>query len=142
MAYASSTDLTTFGLPLTALGQLTAAQIAGALDVASQKVDSYLRGRYALPLLAWGSEITEATAKIAAYNLLTIRGYNPAAGADINIKLRFDDAITWLNKVQRQAAHPNVTPQNTQATYYGQPKVTSQSVTQVFTGATAANRGW
>jgi len=142
MTYASVSDLITYGLPATALGALSPAQQNAALESASKVVDSYLRGRYALPLTAWGSEITEATCRIAAYNLLNVRGYNSAAGADENIAARYEQTILWLRDVQRQAAHPDVTPQASQTPNYDQPTVISSSVTSLATGATARNRGW
>lgn len=142
MAYASLSDLTTYGLPATSLGNLTVLQQQNALDNASETVDSYLRGRYALPLVSYGVEITEATCRIAAYNLMNIRGYNPAAGSDVNLVNRYNDTIAWLNKVQRQAVHPNLVPAQNQVPNYNQPFVISYSVVDVNSGARASNRGW
>lgn len=141
MTYASSTDLTTYGLPATALGTLSVATIGAALDAASKTVDSYLRGRYALPLVAWGTEITEATAIIAAYSLMNVRGYNPASAADANLFDRYNSKILWLRDVQRQAAHPDVTPAASQSPSHDQPYVISSSVIDAA-GRTATNRGW
>ena len=142
--YAQISDLTTYGLPPTALQSpnLPVQVVQGALNDASDIADSYLRGRYALPLLAWGTELTQAVCRIAAYNLLSVRGYNPAAAADVNIRDRYTDALDWLNKVQRQAVHPNVTPQPSQTPQYNQPFVTSFSVISTATGQKAPQRGW
>lgn len=142
MGYASIADLTTYGLPATALGALSVPQQQAEVDAASARVDSYLRGRYALPLVAWGVEITEATCRIAAFNLLSVRGYNPAAGADENIRERYVDAIEWLERVQSKAAHPAITPAADQSPTYNQPFVLSSSVVAVDSGRTAATRGW
>lgn len=142
MGYASLTDLVNYGLPATALANLTTGQQQAAVDDASDIVNSYLNGRYQLPLLQWDTSITQATCVIAAYNLLSIRGYNPASGADVNIKSRYDHAISWLEQVQRQAAHPIVvqSPDPNGATR--QPFVSSNSVIFTATGATAPSRGW
>lgn len=142
MSYASATDLTTYGLPATALGQLTSPQILAALVEASSRVDSFLRGRFALPLLSWETDITQATCAIAAYNLLSIRGYNPGSGADINIRDRYLDTLKWLAQVQKNMAHPNVTPSAAQTTSYAQPNITTSSVISLSSGRTARNRGW
>ena len=143
-SYAQIADLTTYGLPATALQSpnLPVQVQQAALDDASAIADSYLRGRYSLPLLAWGTDLTQAVCRIAAYNLLSVRGYNPAAAADVNIRDRYTDAIDWLNKVQRQAVHPNVTPQPSQTPQYNQPFVTSFSVISTATGQKAPQRGW
>lgn len=141
-SYASLNDLTTYGLPATALGALSSTVQQNALDEASSMIDSYLRGRYVLPLVAWGTEITQAACRIGAYNLLSVRGYNPAAGADVNIRDRYMDTVTWLGQVQRQAAHPNVTPSADPSNSMQQPQVVSSSVVYVTTGGTAPTRGW
>lgn len=142
MGYASRTDLVTYGIPATALGQLSTAQQDAALDAASKRIDSYLRGRYALPLVAWGIEITQAACVIAAYQLMNTRGYNPAAGADVNIADRYHETIAWLEQVQRQAAHPDVTPSPSQTPNMNRPTVISSSAVATGSGRTGTNRGW
>jgi phage gp36-like protein len=141
-SYATLTDLVTYGLPATALANVPTATQTANINDASDVVDTYLRGRYSLPLIAWGTEITQAVCKIAAYQILSVRGYNPASQADVNIRDRYLDTISWLGQVQRQAAHPNVTPQPNQTPNYNQPFVISSSVIDVATGATAPNRRW
>ena len=135
MGYASISDLTTYGLPTTALGQLTTAQQQAALDSASSTIDSYLRGRYALPLLAWGNELNEWAAIIAAYKLVMgVRGGNPATN-DRALKDRYDRAMFELAEVQRQARHPNVTPQPSQVPTYNAPQVWSSTTKSVGPGS-------
>jgi phage gp36-like protein len=144
--YASLSDLTTFGAPATALNtpQLTPAIQTGALIAASAVMDTYFTGRYGsqMPFTAWGVELNDCCARIAVYQLLSVRGFNPASAADINIRNRYLDAIDWLNKVQRQAIHPNVTPTQNASPQTTQPLVISSSVINVATGGVAANRGW
>lgn len=141
MAYATPSDLITVGLPATALGTLSPAQQQAALNTASDEVDSYLRGRYALPLQGWGNEIREATAAIATYKLMLVRGYNPESGADQNFAERYAMTISWLRDVQRRAAHPNVTPAVDPAPDYAQPVVISSSVVTAA-GGVGPSRGW
>lgn len=140
MGYASIADLATYGIPASAFGTLTDAQKLGALDAASSKVDSFLRGRYALPLLGWGTEITEATVVIAVWQLINVRGFRPDVGSDVAIRDRYALTIEWLGRVQRQAAHPNVTPTSTVG--YVRPTVISRSALGTGSSATGTNRGW
>lgn len=140
--YATLAELYVYGAPERSLTQLTDAQKLAELASASTLVDTYLRGRYSLPLVSWDSSITEATCKVATYNLFSIRGYNPASGADVNIRDRYNEALIFLNKVQKQQAHPNVASQNANAPEAQQPMVISSSVVNVQTGATAQRRGW
>jgi hypothetical protein len=70
-----------------------------------------------------------------------IRGLNPASTADQRFKTDYDDAVAWLDKVQRQQAHPLVTLA-LNASPQIQPSLTTFSVVATATGCTARNRGW
>jgi len=130
--YANVAQFFVYGLPPTARGGLTDDQINAALVSASATMDSKFRGRYAMPLTAWGAEVSKYCCWLAAFELLSgVRGYNPAAGADVNIVDRYNQALIWLNDVQRQAAHPDVSPSVDQTPEYFQPTVT-----------TSPQRGW
>ena len=140
--YATLSELTIYGIPAVALGTLSTTQQTDALIAASGRVDSYLRGRYALPLVAWGIEITQAVCKIAAFDLMNLRGYNPASGADRNIADRFSETIIWLRDVQHQAAHPDVTASTPSIPTQQGPSVITSSAVATHSGATAPTRGW
>lgn len=140
--YASITDLTNIGLPATALGQLSNTQLTAALQAASDLIDAYFNVRYTLPLLAWSTDVTLHCCWIAAYIALTTRGYNPASGADINLRERYDDSIKWLGEIQRQALSPVVVQSPDPMGTHIQPFVTSQSVIFTATGQIARLRGW
>jgi phage gp36-like protein len=71
-----------------------------ALANASSTVDSYLRKRYGLPLVTFGSDVRDAVAALAAYQLLTDRGFNPESAADKAIRTRYLDKVEWLEKVR------------------------------------------
>jgi phage gp36-like protein len=140
-AYANLADLTVYGLPATSLGQTTVAQQQAAIDAASATVDNFFNGRYALPLLSWDLQTRMVTCWIAAYHMLSVRGYNPAAGADDNIRTRYEDAMLWLDKVQAKAAHPLVTPSPSQSPAFDMPVVITSSVIAA-SGAVGRSRGW
>lgn len=141
--YATVADLFRHGMPPTARGNMTDAQLNAALVSASTTADSYLRGRYAYPLVAWGDDLRKYVCWVASYELLTgPRGMAPGAGADSNIGERNNLAIEWFQGVQRKAIHPDITPSDNQSPTYDQPFVVSSSVVDVSTGRTAATRGW
>ncbi len=130
--YANVSQFFVHGLPPTARGALTDDQINAGLVAASATMDSKFRGRYSLPFTAWGEEVTMHCCWIAAYQMLSgVRGYNPAAGADVNLVGRYEKAMLWLHDVQRQAAHPDVTPTQEETPDYYQPTV-----------ITSPQRGW
>lgn len=99
MAYATRTDLTRFGLPTAALSGVADATQDAALEAASDVADSYMRSRYALPLTGYGDDLKRAVCHIAAWDLLTTRGYDPNRGGDEAVKLRHDSAMKWLSDV-------------------------------------------
>jgi phage gp36-like protein len=108
--YCQTSDLITIGINAIALQDVPVPDQQAACQQASDLADSYMRGRYQLPLLSWGSDITYHTAQIAVYLVLKARGYNPSAGADDNVRLGYEDSIKWFEGIQRQNTHPNVTP--------------------------------
>jgi hypothetical protein len=146
MAYASQADLLTVGMPAQALGQLSPAQIGGALQNASDKLDEGFRGRYGNGpsplLLTWDSSITEAVAAIAAYKLMKVRGFDPDSGADSTFRDGYNDAMIFIGNVQRQQAHPVVTVAGTPLPGAVQPNLISSSVIDLASGRRAPNRGW
>jgi phage gp36-like protein len=116
-----------------ALNGISTPQQTAACQEASEIADSYMRGRYALPLLAWGADIVTKTAQVAVYLLMAARGYNPSAGADDLIRIRYEDAIGWFQGIQRQNTHPDVTPS------VAQPGDPTHDLPQV---RTSPQRGW
>lgn len=109
MLYATIEQLGRLGSAGAALAAMDAADVEPALQAASDLADSYLRQRYTLPLTAWGDELTRAVCSLAAYDLLSNRGYDPGAGDNSNIRLRYEDAIAWLKDVAKGALSPDVT---------------------------------
>lgn len=130
-SYAVPEDLAKYGIAATAIASIPSDVQQAALDSASELADSYFRSRYLLPFTKWGNDVRRVVAVLATYDLLVVRGYNPASGADINLRLRYDDALAWLRQVSRQEAHPDVTPSMAQAAGYDDPHV-----------STHALRGW
>lgn len=142
--YCQPSDLTAVGINPLALINVSNAEQVAACIAASTKADSYLRGRYPLPLLSFDQDIVLHTAYIAVYLLMSARGYNPSAGADDLIRERYFEAIGypdrpgsgWFPGVQRQAIHPNVTFSNPNPPNFSLPAVRTG-------GPTAAPvRGW
>jgi phage gp36-like protein len=123
MAYALVSDIDLFGIPAQALGPLSTLQKQAALDGEAATMDSYFRGRYTLPFLTYGVELTKYNVWLAQFQLMNQRGYAPNASADKNIKDRYDLAMKWLIDVRDQKVHPDVTDQTTKT--YDQPIVLS-----------------
>lgn len=109
MAYATRTQLGQFGIRAAALAGINNDDQDAALEAASDLADSYLRSRFTLPLTAWQDDLRRVVCNIAAYDMLSSRGYNPDAGADSNVRQRYEDAIRWLEGVASGRVTPSVT---------------------------------
>lgn len=122
---AERADLYRFGIPSAAIAAISTADQDSQLDSASELALGMIYGRYKGPLVSWADDLRMQVCRIAAYNLLNIRGYNPAAGADVNIKMRNDEAITWLTSVARQEISPNIVGAPSASPAYDSPDVIS-----------------
>lgn len=107
MAYATRDDLARLGLPQAVISAIPLTDQDAALEAASDLADSYLRARYTLPLLSWQDDLRRAVCHIAAYDLLVRRGFNPT-GADEQVRLRYEDAIRWLERVAQGLLSPDI----------------------------------
>ena len=112
--YCTPSDLPNY-LPAATLNLATLAQQNQACIDATEEADSYMRGRFAMPLLAWGSDVRRYTAYIAVYLLMSGPiGWAPQAGSDENIKTNYYRAVCWPDRagtgwfpgVQRQSIQP------------------------------------
>lgn len=112
-SYATITQLTQFALPAEAVQNISNAQLQAELDAASTVADSYLRGRYPNGIASFDIDLSLNVCYLAAYSIMSARGYNPEAGADSIYRDRWMAATEWLKGVQRQSIHPNITPNPT-----------------------------
>ena len=116
--YVTPAELSNY-LPAATLSLASPAQQLQACNDATEEADSYLRGRFALPLLSWGSDVTRMTAYIACYLLaMGPIGMAPQSGSDSNITQNYYRAVGWPDRpgtgyfpgIQAQRIHPAVTP--------------------------------
>lgn len=126
--YCQPSDLITVGLPSTAIPSwITTPMQTNACIVASARADAYIRPRYPLPItgsVAGGSgnfdpSLVLNTAYIAAYIIMTMRGFMPNAGADKLIVDNYYAAIgnpnipgsvaeSFFGRVERGSVHLDV----------------------------------
>lgn len=104
--YATTTDLVRLGVASTALSEIATATQEDALDACSATADGYLGGRFTLPLTAWGDDLRMHVAGMAAFRLLAGRGYDPQRGGDEVIRMLWEDAIRWLERVSAGTVTP------------------------------------
>ena len=108
-AYATLADVYNLGVPAGAVSAVAVATQQAALDAANAEADSYLSGRFKLPITVWGMDIRLHVCARAAYTMLVVRGYNPDDGSDKNVLDRATQALTWLKAISAGDITPNVT---------------------------------
>jgi phage gp36-like protein len=100
IAYASPSDLSRLGVGAAATSGISAADIVAALDAASSLAGGYLAKQFTLPLASWGDDLRRVVCMVAAYDIIGAnRGFNPENGSDITLRVRYEDAIRWLERV-------------------------------------------
>jgi hypothetical protein len=115
--YVTSAQLPNYA-PAQLLALATSAQTDQACLDATAEADAFMTARYAMPLLAWPSDVTSHTAYIALHRIAAMVGYAPQAGSDNNIERNYYIAVGgcpfrepgYFPRIERQAMHPNVTP--------------------------------
>lgn len=108
-AYCEIEELGRWGISADALEDVQDPDSDAAIAGASDLIDSYLRSRFTLPLVAWGDDLRRACAIIAVYDLMQTRGYNPAEPEDKQLEIRYRDVIRWLERISSGQAVPTVT---------------------------------
>lgn len=99
-------ELLSLGIASDALGAIPSGDRDAQRLAASSFVLSYLANRYSLPLVSWTDDVKAATAHIAAWWLLSRRGYDSTSGSDDNIENRYNAALVWLADVRDGRAFP------------------------------------
>lgn len=109
--YATLQQLYGLGAPETSFSEVSEDMRESALTAACDVVDSYLSNRFTLPLVTFGGDVTRAVCIIAAYDLLSGRGWNPAStgGDSDQLSARYDSVKDWLRDVARGLVTPVVT---------------------------------
>lgn len=99
-------ELLTYGIATDAMSEVAEPTRDIHRAGGSSFVLSKLRKRYALPLVSWSDDVKRCTAHIVAFDLLSLRGFNPRSGSDVAIKLRRDEAVKWLDEIVDGRAEP------------------------------------
>lgn len=121
IVYATIDDFDQCGVPPNAIAgtRITLQVKQKALLRASRVADTYLRDRYHLPLLTpIDPALNEWTVWLAAWQLMSFRGFNPNTGQiDAVVRMNYDDTIKALVRVangQQQLCVRQAVPESLQ----------------------------
>jgi phage gp36-like protein len=115
--YCSLEDLGRFGTSEDALEPIPLETQGKAITAASRFIDSYLRTKFTLPLLAVGQDLARACAIIAVWDIIYgSRGAQPGEGEKPILQVRYDQIIKWLEMIAQGTVTPEVTDSTPGAT--------------------------
>lgn len=107
-SYATLAEYRARGVLSRAFASIPDADVTAALEGNSRLVDGYMRAQWKLPLLSWDSLVTGWVCKLTDYDLMSHRGYNPTAANDVVTRMRYDDAISQLERANAGKLTPGV----------------------------------
>ena len=110
VAYATFPQLYALGVNADALTPVSEKDQMEALEAASRLVDTYL-WKLNPPLAVFTGEISEAACVIAAYTVMSSRGFDPDHDDSKNLRLRYLDKIRWLESLDGGAKLPGAVGQ-------------------------------
>ena len=121
-----------FGATLIADLETGGAVVADAIADASAEVDTYLAGRYTLPLASVPDAITRIASQIARYNL-----WRRDVGSDHPAYVAYRDALKDLAKIADGSMNLGLSPLGDAPTQEGGPSVSPNE--RVFDRSTLAD---
>ncbi len=96
--YAAAEDLVLLALPVGALEGMDEDAPETALEAACGFIDGYLRSRYSLPLASVGQDLCRCACVVAAWYLLSARGWAPE-GPDEVLLRTYEQQVSWLRDI-------------------------------------------
>jgi phage gp36-like protein len=144
--YATEAQFEVLGLPAPALDGFIGS-VDDHLTAASGVVDSYLRGRYRLPLTGpdYPQEIVTATCILAAWTILNVRGFDPTAASDVNVRTRYEDIMGrpmqkgWLQQLAAGLVNLPLDADASSGHHDGGPRVSSRRRTRAGAGGACSD---
>lgn len=94
-AYATLTQFGLYGLPPATLATVPEDVQTAMLEGASRDVDRMASSFTSTPFVSWGADITQAVCEIAAWKVMTWRGYSPEGDRD-PLRERAQAAMAWV----------------------------------------------
>jgi phage gp36-like protein len=77
-------------------------ELDGFAQDATDEVSGSLGAVFELPLSAWGRDVRRKTAEVAVFYGITARGYQPDEPSGKTLRMMFDDAQRWLERVREE----------------------------------------
>lgn len=105
VVYCDPADITNYAVPEHSIKELSQHKRADACISATDIADGYIGTAYTLPLTAWGDDLRQQTAYIAAAILFSGRGFD-SRGPDKAVADNRDMALKWLDRISNGRLSP------------------------------------
>ena len=106
--YLTNDEFFRIALPGAPFRDLPPDTVTAVIQDASDMADGYFRKRFTLPMVSVGGDVKRQVAAIAAFDLLSRRGFRPDSGQDQVIVDRYEAAIEWFENVAKGLIEPSV----------------------------------
>ncbi len=127
MSYATPTNFIAYGLPAVSTADFSGT-VQDYLDSAFGEINTYLRGRYTLPFtVTVPIELVKTECVIAAYDLLSVRGFDPENGSEKVIEGRHTKAMNWLMAIADGKINLDIDADTTPGVPDGAPRIISKA---------------
>lgn len=108
MPWVDADDLAAYGVQAAAFANVDSGDVTKALEGASEVAASYLRSRIQPTqiITSVGEDVKMHICMIAAYNLMSVRGFKPSG--DTQLAIRAEQARSWFRSVGRGETTPAI----------------------------------
>jgi phage gp36-like protein len=96
--YAGPEDVESVAIPADALEDIAESDLVAGCVAATSEADGYLGNGFVMPLQSWGPSLTLQCARLAVWNAVSFRGFQPE-GPDEVIRDNWKAAIRWLERI-------------------------------------------
>ena len=106
----TAADVRKWGIAGSAFDDIDDKQLQDDCDQSWDEVEGYLRanGGIGLPLPADKVPLTlkQKACVLMSWNMMCVRGFDPTSSTDTVIRMRYEDALAWLEKVAAGKIQP------------------------------------
>lgn len=122
-SYSTYAKFQQYGLRAGVIAGIPEADITASIGASSSVADGYLRGKFTLPLVAWGEDLELNVCKHAQWEVATAqKGFNPENPANSIYLERYNQAVRWFEQVARGFVTPSGIVDSTPEAYEGGPE--------------------
>lgn len=97
--YATPADVASLAMKPSAFEELDLSQKLGCCLAATDQAEDFIASAHVLPLVSWGTSLTQHVARIAAANMLRVRGTGGTEGPDLVVFDTEKMSLTALDRV-------------------------------------------